>query len=290
MADTQDFDSLWNYSNPSETRTKFEALKPKLDSKQDQNQYYQLMTQIARTYSLEGKFEKAHQTLDQVEKVLSKASTMVKVRYFLERGRTYNSSKDKDKAKSQFKKAYELAKTEKLDIYTIDAAHMMAIAETDHAVKRKWNHLAIDIAENSQVKKAQKWLGSLYNNLGWDYHDNQQFLKALPLFIKAQEFHQKSGNEQRVFIAKWTVARCYRSLNKIDEALKIQLSLQETMNKKKKPDGYVHEELAELYYVLKKDNLARDHFKESFQLLSQDKWLVKNEPERIKRLKKMAGL
>jgi len=57
---------------------------------------------------------------------------------------------------------------------------MVAIAETDDQMK--WNVIALGIAESSDHERARKWLGSLYNNMGWTLFEEGEYEKALALF------------------------------------------------------------------------------------------------------------
>ena len=52
------------------------------------------------------------------------------------------------------------------------------------------------------------------------------------------------------------------------------------------PDGYVLEELAELY-LLKQDSDAADYFARAHRCLCKDDWFAKNEPERLARVKNL---
>ena len=52
-------------------------------------------------------------------------------------------------------------------------------------------------------------------------------------------------------------------------------------------DGYVVEELAELYY-LKGDPRASEYFARAYRILAKDEWLVSNEPDRLERLQKLS--
>ena len=87
-----DFNKLWNYSNPLETREKFLRVLDEKKESESLDYILQLKTQIARTYSLRAEFEQAHTVLDEVEKKLNSDTLIAHVRYYLERGRTYNLS------------------------------------------------------------------------------------------------------------------------------------------------------------------------------------------------------
>ena len=62
---TPDFDALWDYSHPDQTEAKFRETL--LNIPEDDPAFLELLTQIARAQGLQRKFDKAHQTLDQVE-------------------------------------------------------------------------------------------------------------------------------------------------------------------------------------------------------------------------------
>ncbi len=91
------FDKLWNYGEPEETQEKFLSILPKARGSDNKKYHLELLTQITRTNGLQQQFEKAHEYLDQVKASLTEETQVAKVKYLLERGRTFNSSKQKDK-------------------------------------------------------------------------------------------------------------------------------------------------------------------------------------------------
>jgi tetratricopeptide (TPR) repeat protein len=147
---------------------------------------------------------------------------------------------------------------------------------------------AIELAERSEDQRARGWLGSLYNNTGWTYHDLKQYDKALESFEKALKFQEEKGNEEGIRIARWTVARTYRSMGRIEEALQIQKELEQEFEQKGiQQDGYVYEEIGECLLLLKKNEESRKYFKLAYDLLSKDPWLAANQPERLERIKEL---
>src|SRR5512145_2623109 len=97
-ANLPDFMKLWDYNNPAETEKKFRELLPQAEKSKDTAYLIELWTQIARTQGLQRKFDEAHKILDKVMKMIGPAHILPRIRYMLERGRTYNSSKVYDKA------------------------------------------------------------------------------------------------------------------------------------------------------------------------------------------------
>jgi tetratricopeptide (TPR) repeat protein len=291
--DLPDFDLLWNFDNPGETEQKFREILPQAESSGDTSYLIQLLTQIARTEGLQMKFDDAHKTLDRAKELEPEKYAAAYIRYLLERGRAYNSSKVKDKAKELFLEAYNYGKNNtsakgNLDFYTIDAAHMMGIVEQgDESLK--WNEIAIKLAEESTDERSKKWLGSLCNNTGWTYFDMGKYDKAMELFEKNVVWHTERNSEMPLIIAKWCVARTFRALNQVNEALNMQLDLIDELKEKGlEQDGYVFEEIGECLYMKGKTEDAKPYFKQAYEILSKDIWLQENEKERLARLKQLS--
>ncbi len=286
--DLPDFDRMWDYSDPAGTETAFRELLPAAEESADRSYHLQLLTQIARTLGLQQRFDEAHQMLDQVESSLRPGMDVVLVRSQLERGRAFNSSDRPDQARELFRGAYRLARRKRLDFYAIDAAHMMGIVQKgDESIL--WNHTALEIAERADEDRARKWAGSLYNNLGWTYHDSGDFEGALDLFEKALQFRVARGKEDETSIARWCVARCLRSLSRVEEALAMQRSLLVRAEETGEKDGYVFEELGECLLLLNRPSEAAPYFRLAHEELSGDRWLTSHEPERLERLRRLGG-
>jgi tetratricopeptide (TPR) repeat protein len=235
---------------------------------------------------LQGRFDDAHQTLDQVEKRLEEIPSRAKVRYLLERGRVFNSSGHADKAGPFFEQALDMAQQLSEDFYAVDAIHMLAIIAPPSSALTL-NLQAIQRAESSIQERARNWLGSLYNNTGWAYHDMGDFDSALKIFEKAEAWRRSKGSTSETRIATWSVARALRSLNRIEEALSRQMALKEEFESSGKSDGYVFEEIGECLLVLDRKQEARPYFTQAYELLSKDEFLVAQEPGRIERLKEL---
>jgi tetratricopeptide (TPR) repeat protein len=192
-----------------------------------------------------------------------------------------------DKARELFLQAYNLAKICREDYYKVDAAHMMGIVEKgDESLK--WNEIAMNDAEISDSARAKGWLGALYNNTGWTYHDMGEYEKALVLFEKNVVWHTERNSKIELIIAKWCVARTLRSLKKVEEALSKQIALErEVKEKGMEEDGYIFEEIGECMLLLGKNEDAKPNFKKAYEILSKDIWLAENEKDRLERLKKL---
>jgi tetratricopeptide (TPR) repeat protein len=282
------FDKLWNFQKPDETEQRFRELLPRAKASGNKDYHGQLLTQIARTRGLQRDFDGAHKLLDEAKGVLDHTCPLGQVRLWLERGRVFNSSKQKDKAYPFFLRAFVQANRIEADLYTVDAVHMLAIiAEPDDAVQ--WNELAIDLAERAKDPRAKRWLGSLYNNIGWSFHDRKDYEKALGYWEKALTWHLEFGKTHTQRIAKWAVGRGLRSLGRHEGALrKQQALLAEYVASGDEEAGYTREEIGENLWALGRKDEARPFFAGAHERMVKDEWLVANEKDRLDRLARLA--
>ncbi|MBI5154132.1 tetratricopeptide repeat protein [Candidatus Poribacteria bacterium] len=292
MADTAlpEFDKFWNYDDPAGTEVKFREILPQAEASGNRGYHAELLTQIARTHSLRRQFDQAHALLDQVHQMIGEEHSRAQVRYQLERGRSCNSAGRKDEARAQFLAAWALASSLGEESLAIDAAHMMAIVEPPEN-QLEWNLRALAAAESAKDPRARNWLGALYNNIGWTYHDLGQYEQALELFEKGLEWRTKKGEARPTQIAKWTVARAKRSLGRTQEALAGQQALLEEIESSGgEQDGYVFEEIGECLLTLGRAEEAKPYFAKAHAMLSRDTWLAENEAPRLSRLKELGGI
>lgn len=279
-----DFDSIWDYSNPHKTEERFCEIL--LQIPDDEPVFLELLTQIARAQGLQHKFNKAHQTLDQVERRLGEVASREKLRYLLERGRVLNTSGKPAESRPYFEQALDMAKQIEEDSYAIDALHMLAIIAPP-ASSLDLNLCAIRLAESSGQEKARGWLASLYNNTGWSYHDRGKYASALEMFEKAEAVQRSNGSTPEIRIARWCVARALRSLNRVEEALSKQLELKDELESASEGDGYVFEEIGECLMLLDRTEESRPYFARAYEVLSQEAGLAEKELERLTRLKQL---
>ena len=278
-----DFDALWDYSQPDETEARFREVL--LQIPEDDPAFLELLTQIARAQGLQRKFEKAHQTLDQVERRLGEVVSRPKIRYLLERGRVFGSSGQPEQARPCFEQALEYAQKLSEDFYAVDAQHMLALlAPPEQSLEL--NLQAIRMADSSEQEKARGWLGSLYNNTGWSYHKLGNYAAALEIFEKAEAWQRSKGRGDETRIAKWCVARTLRSLGLVEEALSKQMALKHEWEADGvEKDGFVFEEIGECLLLLNRAEESRRYFSKAYEILARDEWLVEQEPDRVARLK-----
>lgn len=275
-----DFDALWDYSDPAGSEARFRALLPEAAAWPDL--HAELLTQIARAQGLQRRFEDAHRTLDAVETMA--AGMRPRARYLLERGRVFNSSGQPERARPYFEAALALTESEPAEAYyAIDAAHMLAIAAPPEE-QLDWNRRALALAEGATDPRARRWRGSLLNNIGWTYHAQGEYAAALNYLERALQAHCEEGGAEGVRIARWCVARVRRDLGEAAAALVEQRALWAEHEALGQPSGYVAEEIGECLRLLGDEVAARPYFALAHAELSRDPWLVANEPARLERL------
>lgn len=287
-----DFDVLWDYQHPDQTEAVFRQLLHMPERNADPSYHLQLLTQIARTQGLQRQFAEAHHTLDQVKDQLQPELVIPTIRYLLERGRVFNSSGQPSEALTWFQHAWELAQEhEEAAFFAVDAAHMLAIAASSFEDKTTWNQAALDYAQASSDARARGWCGSLYNNLGWTYHEQGDYELALDYFQKALTWQQECEKVRESLIARWCVGRTLRSLQRTTEAFALQQELLAAWEQSgEKQDGYVFEEIAECLLALGRVAESRPYFVQAYTFLSQDIWLAAQEKERLGRLKQLGNV
>jgi len=278
-------DSFWEYSDPALSEQRFRAA---LNSTRGDD-HLELLTQIARTYGLRERFDEAHELLNEVAGQLAFAGPRPNVRYLLERGRTFNSSGAAEKARLLFMNAWEQALAAHLDGLAVDAAHMLAITYSGSSDAVLWNQRGLQLARQSEDPKARSLIPAILNNTAWDLHSLERFDEALVLFLDAQTEWTARGMPIQIQIARWSVARCLRSLGRFKDALTIQQTLEAEHKLAGTVDGYVYEEIAENLAALGKADEARPYFSKAVAELSKDDWFVKNEVARLANLKAQAG-
>ena len=279
-----DIDALWDYNAPAVSETRFrDALKT-----ESGDDALELETQIARTFSLRREITQAHALLDAVQRRMSeKTRPAVRVRYLLERGRTFRSANEAAKARPLFLEAWQIADREKLTLLAIDAGHMMGIVEASDEAQR-WNERAMALAMSSNVPRAIRWRGSLANNMGHTERERGNLDAAMKHFQASLTAFQLTRSASQIRTAKWQIANVMRMQKRYDEALAMQLVIEAEAAEAAEPDGYVFEEIAEIYLVKNDPAKAKPYFAKAVEALSKDSWFAENEGDRLARMRQLA--
>ncbi len=247
-----DLAPLWDFARPDVSEQRLRAALEKAAG----DDALVLQTQIARTYGLRKDFERARSLLREIEPAVEKAGPQARVRFHLELGRTFASAAHtaqqltadaKAQARQHYDRALELARAAKLDALAIDAIHMYAFIDTAPAEQLKWGQAALDVSLSSEQADAKRWEASIRNNIGYALHQLGRYDEALAQFQQALAIRERGTNAEATRVARWMVAWTLRSLGRSDEALRMQLALEQDADAAGKPDPYVFEELETLY-------------------------------------------
>ena len=279
-----DIDALWDYNQPAVSEARFrDALKT-----ESGDDALELETQIARTFSLRSEALKAHAFLDTVQRRINeKTRPAARVRYLLERGRTFQSAGEALKARPLFFEAWQLGDKEKLTLLAIDAAHMMAIVETGDEAQR-WNERAMALAMGSLTPRAIRWRGSLANNMGHTERERGNFDAAMKHFQASLTAFQLTRSSSQIRTAKWQIANVMRLQKRYDDALAMQLLIEAEAAEAQQPDGYVFEEIAEIYLLKNEPAKAKPYFVKAAAILGKDIGFTENEGDRLARMRQLA--
>jgi tetratricopeptide (TPR) repeat protein len=216
-----DIDALWEYADPAASEARFRG---ELASAHGDDRL-ELLTQVARTYSLRGRFTDAHRVLDEVEPALAHAGPRPRVRYLLERGRAFNSAGDPARARRLFLEAVEDARKAGEEGLEVDAVHMVAITWGEGERGLEWNRRGLALAARSKDAKARSLVPAMLNNSAWDLFAMHRYDESLSAFREAERAWSRRGGPVQVAVAKWSVAHCLRALGRAPEALAILVPL-----------------------------------------------------------------
>jgi tetratricopeptide (TPR) repeat protein len=183
----------WDFDDLDGSQQRFRAL---LDEEQNDAGRAEVLTQLARVEGLSDRFDEGDTLLDEAE-ALAGETPVVRARIDLERGRLRRSSGD-----AEFATALAIPH----EFLAVDAAHMVAIAAPEFETRLAWSNRGIDLAGSSSDPEVTAWLGSLFNNLGWDYFDAGDYETALTWFERALVEREKRPDEpKRIELAREAV-------------------------------------------------------------------------------------
>lgn len=207
MLDVRDF---WNFGDPLATRATFEALLPELS---DRGEQLDVHAQIGRTYSLRGENQEC---LDYLKPFWDEGLALggrAAASLMIEAGRAYRGMGMIEQARQGF----EDVSTNGPDDLRVDALHMLALISEGDQVDF-FNQKGIELAKTSKDEWAQRWIGSLYNNVGWARFDSGELEEALEYFESALLARYEFGQTERVEEAKWCIGHTLCKLGRIQDA------------------------------------------------------------------------
>jgi tetratricopeptide (TPR) repeat protein len=136
---------------------------------------------------------------------------------------------------------------------------MLAFVDTEPADQLKWGREALAVVMASNQQEAKKWEASIQNNIGYALHQLGRFDDALVTFKQALVLRERGTNGAAIREAHWMIAWTLRAMGRMDEALAIQLRLEQECEAAKTPDPYVFEELETLYRT-RGDEVRANHY------------------------------
>jgi len=240
-----ELDALWDFTDPAASEQRFRAARDEPGT--DAVRAGTLTTQLARALGLQDRFDEADALLDGVD-----GDPLVAVRRDLERGRLRRSAGRVPEAVPLFGRAADGAAALATDpgpdpdgevrvaatFLRVDALHMLALS--DDGAADRWTREALAALEPVTDARTLRWRVALHNNRGWERHDAGEYDAALAEFRAALDAAVSYGNEAQRIAARWSVARCLRSLGRTADAL----AMQEALAADAPDDPYVAEELA----------------------------------------------
>ena len=205
---------MWDFDDLEGSKQRFQAL---LDEETTDTGRAEVLTQLARVEGLEERYADGDRLLDEAA-ALAGSDPLVRARVDLERGRLRNSSGDREAALPLFEAAFDAALTIPHEFIAVDAAHMAAIAAADLPARIAWADRGIAIAEASDDPTVAYWLGSLFNNIGWDYFDAADYHTALDWFQRALVERERRPDEpERIQHAREAVEEARGMLDQTQE-------------------------------------------------------------------------
>lgn len=285
-----DFDILWDEEHPELTERRLQDLLKQRPIEDDPHYHCQLLTQIARAQGLQRKFEAANKTLDHTLKVMRDMTSITFVRYLLERGRVYGAAEQQVRAKTFFREAWAMSNRVQADAYAIDAALQLASIQATRETQLEWCLRALQRARDTRDDSAKQSLSAVHERLGWVYHQLGEFESALDCFRQVVAVRQTQGNAKALSGAKWCVGRVLRSLDKCQDAYRIQQDLlAESQRMQRAVDGIIYEELGECLRCLGRPKEATAYYALAYATLVKDPNFCHKEPDRLNRIKTLAG-
>jgi tetratricopeptide (TPR) repeat protein len=274
----------WDFDDLDATERRFRTA---LAEEGSDERRAEVLTQLARVEGLRGDFEAGERLVEEAEE-LGGASEVALVRIDLERGRLRRSSGNREAALPLFESAYSRAGGAGLWFLAADAAHMVALAAPDHDGFVEWTQRGIELADAHE--DASYWAGPLLNNLGWEHYEAGDLEAALDAFERALGARERDpGNGAGIALARYAVGKALRSLGRSEEAIPLLEQAVAWAEGEGKPDGWFHEELAEEYAAVGREEDARAHAERALPLLEADDPSFAGDEARATRLRALAS-
>jgi len=269
-----DVEALWDFNEPEFSEQRFQQALATADA----DDALILRTQIARTHGLRRDFVRAREVLSDIDPQVQLAGAEARTRHALELGRCWVSathapelqtSEARERARSLYMHALELAQKHQLDHLAIDALHMLAFVDTAPGEQLKLGQQALAIVASSSKEAATQWEASLRNNVGYSLHQLGRYQEALSEFKRAAVLRELRSEVKATRVAHWMVAWTLRTLGRLDEALEIQLRLERENDAAGAADPHVYQELESIYTAKQQTEQIAEYAEKRKALLSK---------------------
>ncbi len=291
MAELAQIRDVWDFSDPAASETAFRELAEDAEAAGESAYAAEVMTQVARTYSLRREMDQANAILDEVDAGPQGQVPVVRVRSLLERGRTLNSSGQGEAALPLFEDAWQLASENGEGFLAGDAIHMLGIV-AGLEQEQHWMNVLVQYIADNPGNGADYWLAAMHNNLGWTYFFADDFANAEAQFIASRAAYEAQGNKHyQVLIADYSIGKAMRMQGNCEDALALQEATYTSVREEfDEEDQYVAEEIALCRAALGDAEGAVGPATLAYGKFSEDSWMVENEAERLEVLRELAGL
>ena len=243
VGEQQLLDRLWDFADPEASAERFRGLAN--DESETAHTRAVMQTQLARALGLLGRGDEALAVLEQVAALPADDepaafAAELRARVAIERGRLAATDGRPADAVPELTRGVREAAVAGSTFLVLDALHLLALNDVGH--EEEWATEGFDVLDGTRDPRLRRWGVALHNNLGWTLHDSGRLTGALMQFEEAARAAEAYGTAQQRHVAKWSVARCLRSLGRTDEALELQRALAA----ERPDDPYVQAELAAL--------------------------------------------
>ncbi|WP_205647589.1 hypothetical protein [Agromyces badenianii] len=242
-AEQQMIDRLWDFSDPAASEERFRGAA---DDEENPAQLRAVMsTQFARALGIQGRVDEALAALEAVAAGIPAIdaetdAAELRARVAIERGRLAASAARPVDAVPELTRGVREAALAGSPFLVLDALHMLALNDAGH--EEEWAAEGFDVLAGVRDARVLRWGVALHNNLGWTMHDAGRAEPALRHFEQAVEAADRYGTTEQGHVARWSVARCLRTLGRNEAAL----ALQQELIAARPDDPYVQAELAAL--------------------------------------------
>lgn len=247
----------------------------------------EVLTQLARVRGLHGDFDAGERLIEEAE--ATAGDGQIALAYVeLERGRLRRSSGNVEASLPLFESAFARSLEALHYFIAVDAAHMAALASPDREGIVAWTERGVELAESHA--SARYWLGPLLNNLGWEYYEASDYELALDAFQRALAAREADPESRApIEIARYAVGKTLRALGRSAEAVPLLQQATTWPIESGAPDGWFHEELAEEYAAVGRDDEVHEHARLALPLLLDADPSFAEDAERSVRLRQLAG-